>query len=62
MIQKKKYPRLQQRRYQLQKKTEGTAHNKKDITDFNMDKVIKELNDQLDCDNSKNQGVKKMQC
>ena len=32
--------------------------NRKDITDFNIDKVIKELNDSLNCDNSKNQAIK----
>ena len=31
---------------------------KKDIIDFNIDKVIKELNDSLNCDNLKNQATK----
>ena len=38
---------------------ESTPHNKKVIIDFNMDKINKELNDYLDCENSKNQGFKK---
>ena len=32
--------------------------SKKDIVDFNIDKVIKELNDSLNCDNLKNQAIK----
>ena len=32
--------------------------NKKDKIDFNIDKVIKELNDSLNCDNLKNQAIK----
>ena len=33
--------------------------NKKDTIDFNIDKVIKELNDSLDCDNLNNQAIKR---
>ena len=33
--------------------------NKKDIIDFNINEVIKELNDSLNCDYSKNQAVKR---
>ena len=32
--------------------------NKKDIINFKIDKVIKELNDSLNCDNLKNQAIK----
>ena len=32
--------------------------NKRDIIDFNIDKVIRELNDSLNCHNSKNQAIK----